>query len=125
MFLFQLPGTICVCVSLQTPVKKSKKEKWFKTLVHEAICVSQDFPISFLMGRDAILRFPPGHGLTISPVVCSRYRNCVYTYRILPDKENKLIVQVSHLCTLWFHKNVLEKGWFQFLHQQKKKDTKN
>lgn len=84
----------------------------FKTLVHEAIYVSQDFPMSFLMGRDAIVRFLSGHGLTISPVVCSRYRNCVYTYRILPDKENKLIVQVSHLCTIRSHKNVLENCWF-------------
>lgn len=41
-------------------------------------------------------RFPSGDGLTISPLICSRFRNCVYTYRILPDKENKLIVQVSH-----------------------------
>lgn len=40
--------------------------------------------------------FPSADILTASPLICSRFRNCVYTYRILPDKENKLIVQVSH-----------------------------
>lgn len=121
MFLFQWPGTLQVCVSLQAPGKESKKEKWFKTLVHEAIYTSQDFPMSFLTGRDAIVGFPSGHGLTISPVVCSRYRNCVYTYRILPDKENKLIVQVSHLCAIWYHKNVFENTGFQSNSNTKRK----
>lgn len=67
-----------------------------KTLVHAAIYVSRDLPVPFVMGKSATVRFPSGDGITISPLICSRYRNCVYTYRILPDKENKLIVQVSH-----------------------------
>lgn len=68
----------------------------FKTLVHEAIYVSRDLPVPFLMGWSATVQFPSGDGLTVYLLICSRYRNCVYTYRILPDKENKLIVQVSH-----------------------------
>lgn len=74
--------------------------KWremFKTLMHEAFCVSRDLAVSPLVGRSATVQFiPSGGNLTACPLICSRFRNCVYTYRILPDKEKKLIVQVSH-----------------------------
>lgn len=73
-----------------------KEREMFKTLEHEATSVSWELPILFLMGRGATVQLPSGHDLTVSPLTCSRFRNCVYTYRILPDKENKLIVQVSH-----------------------------
>lgn len=32
-------------------------------------------------------------------LVCFRYRNCVYTYRILPNEDDKFTVQVSPLHT--------------------------
>lgn len=32
-------------------------------------------------------------------LVCFRYRNCVYTYRILPNEDDKFTVQVSPLST--------------------------
>lgn len=69
----------------------------FKTLLHEAIYVSRDIAVPPLMGRGVMVQLiPSGGNLTASPLICSRFRNCVYTYRILPDKEKKLIVQVSH-----------------------------
>uniref|UniRef100_H0ZAK0 phosphatidylinositol-3,4,5-trisphosphate 5-phosphatase n=1 Tax=Taeniopygia guttata TaxID=59729 RepID=H0ZAK0_TAEGU len=37
-----------------------------------------------------------------------RYRNCVYTYRILPDKEKKLIVQASEGVPVKYFQNLEE-----------------
>lgn len=38
----------------------------------------------------------PAQALMLS-LVCFRYRNCVYTYRILPNEDDKFTVQVSPL----------------------------
>lgn len=40
----------------------------------------------------------PAWALMLS-LVCFRYRNCVYTYRILPNEDDKFTVQVSPLHT--------------------------
>ncbi|XP_044291255.1 phosphatidylinositol 3,4,5-trisphosphate 5-phosphatase 1 isoform X1 [Varanus komodoensis] len=62
---------------------------------HGTITRSRAEDLLSKIGKDGSFLVRASESIQSAYALCLLYRNCVYTYRILPNKENKLVIQAS------------------------------
>ncbi|XP_054839709.1 phosphatidylinositol 3,4,5-trisphosphate 5-phosphatase 1 isoform X2 [Eublepharis macularius] len=75
---------------------------------HGTITRSRAEDLLSKVGKDGSFLVRASESISSAYALCLLYRNCVYTYRILPNKENKLVIQASEGVPVQYFNNLDE-----------------
>ncbi|XP_061492451.1 phosphatidylinositol 3,4,5-trisphosphate 5-phosphatase 1 isoform X3 [Rhineura floridana] len=75
---------------------------------HGTITRSRAEDLLSKIGKDGSFLVRASESIPSAYALCLLYRNCVYTYRILPNKENKLVIQASEGVPVQYFNNLDE-----------------
>nr|XP_020643082.1 phosphatidylinositol 3,4,5-trisphosphate 5-phosphatase 1 isoform X1 [Pogona vitticeps] len=75
---------------------------------HGTITRSRAEDLLSKVGKDGSFLVRASESIPSAYALCLLYRNCVYTYRILPNKENKLVIQASEGVPVQYFNNLEE-----------------
>ncbi|XP_062988465.1 phosphatidylinositol 3,4,5-trisphosphate 5-phosphatase 1 [Elgaria multicarinata webbii] len=75
---------------------------------HGTITRSRAEDLLSKIGKDGSFLVRASESIPSAYALCLLYRNCVYTYRILPNKENKLVIQASEGVPVQYFNNLEE-----------------
>ncbi|XP_077205403.1 phosphatidylinositol 3,4,5-trisphosphate 5-phosphatase 1 isoform X1 [Paroedura picta] len=75
---------------------------------HGTITRSRAEDLLSKVGKDGSFLVRASESISSAYALCLLHRNCVYTYRILPNKENKLVIQASEGVPVQYFNNLEE-----------------
>ncbi|XP_048362861.1 phosphatidylinositol 3,4,5-trisphosphate 5-phosphatase 1 [Sphaerodactylus townsendi] len=75
---------------------------------HGTITRSRAEDLLSKVGKDGSFLVRASESISSAYALCLLHRNCVYTYRILPNKENKLVIQASEGVPVQYFNNLDE-----------------
>ncbi|XP_063162964.1 phosphatidylinositol 3,4,5-trisphosphate 5-phosphatase 1 [Candoia aspera] len=75
---------------------------------HGSITRSKAEDLLSKVGKDGSFLVRASESISSAYALCLLYRNCVYTYRILPNKENKLVIQACEGVPVQYFNNLDE-----------------
>lgn len=83
---------------------RSMDQCWY----HGTITRSRAEDLLSKVGKDGSFLVRASESISSAYALCLLCRNCVYTYRILPNKENKLVIQASEGVPVQYFNNLDE-----------------